>query len=260
MRRYGISMLIIGLAMLSVTPVLAQGKVHALLIGDTNDAGIGSGAQANVTAFAKFVQAIGVAINNQVITKQIVGADFNCANIAAAVKAISTTNDDLVVFYYAGHGFREDGQRSRFPRLWCRSAPSETPLLEDIALGFRSRDTFPRMVWTVADACNTTSQDAEALTAAAGAVEQQGLLKLFGRPRGTMLMSGADMHQFSWYFPDGGQFSKNLLDVLTREVRRGTSASWASLLPGAMRAFETRYNNRTFIQQPIYTSTLVEPQ
>lgn len=252
--------LIVVLAMFLSGPAFGQGKVHAVLVGDTNDPGIGSGASANVAAFADFIQKIASALGVDAAIKQVKGNDFSCQNISAAVSAIQTARDDLVVFYYAGHGFREEGQRSRFPRLWCRGAPSQALLLEEVALDFRSRSAFPRMVWTVADACNTTSEDAAALTASVGSAVQQGLVKLFGKPSGSMIMSGADMHQFSWYFPEGGQFSKNLLDVMSQEVRRGANAAWASLLPGAMRAFETRYNNRTYIQQPIYSSTLVESQ
>lgn len=238
----------------------AQGKVHAVLMGDTLDAGIGAGATQNIGSFAKLIETIGSAIGSPTNVKQITGNDFNCDNLTAALSSLNTTSDDMVVFYYSGHGYREDGQQSRFPKLWCHGAPPVNPLLERIALDLRSPANFPRMVWAVADACNATGADISTLTSGLSPDKEAAYRKLFRQTKGTMIMSGADMHQFSWYFPNGGQFTKNLLDVMAQEIKRGSNASWASMTPKAMMPFETRYNSKTFIQQPIYASTLIEPQ
>jgi hypothetical protein len=201
-------------------------KLHAIIVGDTTDQELGNGAAKNVDNMTSLVEAIADALGSDLNLKQIVGNDFNCAKLNAAVGSLAANSGDVVIFHYSGHGFREDGLRSRFPRLWCHGAPSTGPLLEDIALGFRSSATPPRMVWAIADACNITNADAQALISSLSDTQRKAYVKLFGqKTSGTMIMAGADMHQTAFYYPDGGQFSKNLLDALALEIHLGDDAS-----------------------------------
>jgi hypothetical protein len=239
------------------SPGYAQGKVHAIMLGDTLDPGIGQGAGKNVEGIERLVTSIGNALGVAPNFRKFIGADFGCANLNNAVRTIGAGADDVVIFYYSGHGFREDGQKSQFPRLWCKGPPTDNPLLQDIAGSFGTANAPPRLVWAVADACNVTTDDSNALTAGVGPA-QLALKKLFGRHSGTLIQAGADMHQFSWYYPTGGLFSRNLLDAMAFEMKQGNAASWDRFITNSKKPFQVPYNGKTFFQQPIALSTLIE--
>src|SRR5580658_4738930 len=95
--------------------------LHALLVADSNDATIGAGAQENNKNLQKwFLQAA----SQLHMTPQIVvieGAQFSCEIIDSSVGKLKAAADDVVVFYYSGHGFRTSIEQSRFPDFYCGS-------------------------------------------------------------------------------------------------------------------------------------------
>jgi Caspase domain len=195
------------------------------------------------------------------VIKRIEGGDFNCKNITASLDSIQPDSNDMIFFYYAGHGFRLGGQASRFPRLYCGAAsPKGTPLLEDVTMAFWTRPKAPKLVWSIADACNASQPPVAAFPSDITAAQKRkaALKRLFGGYTGTVLMAGADVEQYSWYNVDGSGslFSLQLLQALQAEFSQGDAASWDRLLMSSIKAFQVPSGGQMYIQQPIYTSTL----
>lgn len=122
-----------------------------------------------------------------------------------------------------------------------------------------AKATTPQLVWSWADACNAEAPPpppAVAADASAKARRAAAVKKLFGQHTGTLLMAGADTGQYSFYFPDGGQFSKQMIEALEDELDLGPQANWDRVLTAGTKPFQTKYQGRVYIQQPIHTSTL----
>lgn len=244
---------------LHATHSMAQ-AVHALIAGDTNDPALSSGVKSNIVRFEKLISEIASTTGRTLNLKTIRDGEFNCNNIVSALNVLQGKQDDLVFFYYAGHGFRLAGQPSRFPRLWCgATSAAGTPLLEEVTMALWAKATTPRFVWSWADACNAEAPPPPPAVAADNSAKErriEAIRRLFGQHTGTLLMAGADTGQYSFYLPDGGQFSKQMIEALEDEFDRGSQANWDRVLSAGTKPFQTRYQGRVYLQQPIQTSTL----
>lgn len=244
-------------------PTLSQtDRLHAVIVGDTNDQELSLGVRVNIERYEALAREIASATSRTSNVQVIKGNDFNCSNIIGALNALTMGPKDIVMFFYAGHGFRVFGQRSRFPRLWCNATtPAGTPLLEDITMALWTRAPQPRLVFSMADACNADlgAPPPQPADDAAKVRRKEAMTRLFAEHRGTLLLAGADMGEFSWYNvlgTAGGQFTLQLMRSLEEEFDRGKQASWDRVITQATRAFQTLYGERMYIQRPIHDSTL----
>jgi hypothetical protein len=247
-----------GLSALVPQTTSAQ-TIHAIMAGDTRDRDIGPGAARNIERFADLFAEIGSLPGWKSNIKRLVDNDFSCETILASYRSIQPAEGDLIVFYYAGHGFRLAGQQSQFPRLLCQLSVGGTPMLEDLAMAPWSKTMKPRMVLALADACNNEiGKSPEVTMSAAGkATRQQALIKLFATPKNTLIMSGSDMGQYSFYYPSGGVFSKKLVDALEDEFEKGSAATWGNVIAQSTMPEQIEYEGRYHIQRPIALSSLL---
>lgn len=220
---------------------LAQGTVHRVLIGDTRDPSLGDKALEGLKAFSKLTQSIASNTKRKDNLVSIVGTDFSCANIRTRIAGIATNSDDVVIIFYAGHGFRDEDQQSPFPKIFCDHGATGGELFESL-VETAGAIVRPRMIWAMADACNVTYEEAAGLPSAApGETFRAGLNKLFTEPRGQVIMAGAQASEFSWYWASGGQFTIQLIKAVTSQIARGQNADWRQLVADAGRPFNLVY-------------------
>jgi hypothetical protein len=219
------------------TSVQAQGTVHRVLIADTFDPKIGTQAGQGLQLFGALTQDIAGAIQRSDDTINIVGSDFTCSHILNTVRGIAKSPDDVVIIFYAGHGFRDPNQSSKFPKIYCDHAVGGGILFEQLVASIKTYAT-PRMIWAIADACNVTFEEAAALPSAAlGPNTILAYKKLFAEPKGQVIMAGAQADEFSWYWATGGQFTSQLIKAVNKRVKGGQAADWHALVGDGMQPF-----------------------
>lgn len=240
MRTY--SMLLLTVAWLSLfggsDRSMAQ-RVHAVLVAHTLDPTIGTGAAESKTNIASFLENVKTLTGLDVASTEVDGSNFNCQSIIEAISSLNVSANDVVFFYYAGHGFRRDSSQTQFPEFYC-SAPGEaTETLSQAVDSIRAKQ--PRLIIAIADACNKITEPPPQAAAQAPGREvdrKRALLHLFKDYRGTLIMSGAIPGEYSWYMTAGsslgGFFTNQLLEAISQNINRsGPNVSWEAIATDA---------------------------
>jgi len=164
-------------------------KMYLLIVANTNDSTIGPSCNRDMNrmldAFQGVADFIGVTMP---APKTIYGNDYSLKNIRKAIDDIKPTADDIVVFYYSGHGFRKDAtsngqpipyQKSRYPFLDFRAKPSEdynTLSMNVEEIYYILKNKKARFTLVLSDCCNNIP----------GTTNRQGRA-VYGAPRGAAL-------------------------------------------------------------------------
>jgi GH25 family lysozyme M1 (1,4-beta-N-acetylmuramidase) len=236
MRSYSVIFLAaVWLALFGASDRSMAQTVHAVLVANTLDPKIGAGVVENKANIASFLNSVQSLTGLNVASTEVDGANFSCKSVIDAISHLNISADDVVFFYYAGHGFRRDSSQTQFPEFFC-SAPGEvTETLSEAVASIKEKQ--PRLIIAIADACNriTEPPPAAAAQAPAFAVDRKGaLLHLFKDYRGTLIMSGAIPGEYSWYMTAGsslgGFFTNQLLAAINQNINlKGPSVRWEAI-------------------------------
>jgi len=216
----------------------AHGQIlHLISVADSNDPTIGPGTAANSKALTDYASLVALISKLTLNSKDIRGDDFRCTEIAKTIDDLQAKPDDVIIFYYSGHGFAPEHEpnnpampaQSKFPWFFCNPAASR-PNLEAISRELGKKGA--RLTITVADTCNVIIPVPEEPLKAKGVIEQS-IRTLFSNYKGNILITSSKRGQYSWYYPTGGLFTGKFLGLLRNppdvEPRRLWQAIFARL-------------------------------
>ena len=241
--------------LLSGTPAAWGQTIHLLTVGDTLDANIGSGTAANNKQITDFITKAAAEMKLTLSSQDISGTSFSCQKIKEAVVAMQAKEDDVVIFYYSGHGFRTQSNVSKFPELYCgeEAFAGKAPRLIDIASQLKQKGA--RLTITVADSCNVLDTQPQP-PKGAGAIASLPVSRLkqyrslFLRHKGTLTMSGSVKGQYSWYYPTNGLFTRQLIGALEVATQPDREGLWTEVLAVALTEIQVTLPSATVRQTP----------
>lgn len=229
--------------------------IHLVTIADTNDLNIGSGTLSNTLRVAEFINRAASEMKVSVSRQDVSGKSFSCNKIAEAVALLKVGAEDVVIFYYSGHGFRTDDNATPFPDLYCgeEAFTGAAPRLLNIASTLAKKGA--RLTITVADSCNVlATQPLPPLPGAAIASvpvsREKQYRKLFFGHKGTLTMSGAVKGQFSWYLPQHGLFTNQFLNALDAATHPSKQGLWKDVIDLTEVVINVPYGTATLPQKP----------
>lgn len=213
------------------TSAIAQ-SLYFISAAATRDPSIGEGAQASRTAMLSTMSAIanilGVKFVGGDAGLSVTESDFNCTNIRKVVRSPSAGHNDIVVFYYAGHGERGANDASPLPTLACNGPEPGVPL-QEIVESLASKSA--RLTLIVADACNFHLEVPPQLSVAALAAPQTAAYRrLFLETSGVIVLDSSSPGEFSWYTGQGGRFTDQFIATLKNPPDALTTATWDTFL------------------------------
>jgi hypothetical protein len=133
--------------------------LHFLGIANTNDPIIGPACGMSMRQLNLLFKSLSVAMGINYQFDSIAGKTYNRKKVIAAVKKINPSNNDIVVVYYMGHGFRKTADKRPFPHLDLRWDPNRNDYMEQ---SMSSEDIFDivrkkqaRFTLMLNDCCNT---------------------------------------------------------------------------------------------------------
>lgn len=101
-------------------------KMFLIIVANTDDETVGKSAKSDLqnvsSLFNKLAENVGI---KTIVPIYISGNDFNKASVNAALAQLEQSkpsSDDIVIFYYSGHGFRLPGDKSLYPNISFRNA------------------------------------------------------------------------------------------------------------------------------------------
>ena len=142
----------------TIPPQQKNTKLFLLLVANTEDISIGSTCvidkDATYSSFSQVAEYLGI----QFIPNVIFGKNFSKKTVEASIEKLAPSPNDIVVFYYSGHGFSNVNDRYSFPFLDLRDKSYQnyggeyTMNMEDIFKTIKSKGA--RLNLVLSDCCN----------------------------------------------------------------------------------------------------------
>lgn len=241
-------------------------SLRVIIAANTNDISIGNAVSGNVDNVRYFFKDVARVVKMKYAETAIVDENFTCDGIDKAIKSIRTGRNDVIIFFYSGHGFREQSDTSKFPRFLCgaQGQESSTSGLQDASKLLMK--TNARMIILIADTCNTiisepNQQRSVLVTGKRKSSPKTGLKNLFFNYRGLLEISSSSPDQFSWYYSDGGFFTDQLIGSLRASTRYGKAVTWEEVLVDVSKVIKINpsFGNDAVVltQQPQFDMTKV---
>ena len=146
-----------------VSKVQSTPNFYYLVVGNTKDATIGKGCSLDLNNMGFVVKQIANDLNLPFHAAEVSGEKFNKENVLNAITAIKPKPQDIVFFYYSGHGFSfKDDPEHIYPQMDLRSLPpvyseavikSSTKNIEEVFSMIKSKGA--RLNLVISDCCNS---------------------------------------------------------------------------------------------------------
>ena len=239
-----------------MSPVKAQ-TLHVISVADIHDFDLGGWFDVNSEHVQTSAKLFASAAEMKLNFKKVTSPDPNtiaCSAILNAVKSLQAGSDDVILFYYSGHGFRPEHERESkviFPWFVCDSFPpvGKTPNLVDINAALLEKKA--RLTITIADACNNFLQEAPLTPRMAQPpIHSERIKTMFRKFRGNLIMSGSKPGQFSYYFTTGGYFTQQLMNALQRPQDVASAKLWEAAVNSATEQILVRLPSGPEAQNP----------
>ena len=244
-------------------------SIHYICFADTNDEKIGRGVSKDVNKMMNFVMTLATSLDMEERLQPAIvmmGKDCNSTNLKSIIKEFTCGPQDIVIFYYSGHGARSVNDKSEFPHM-CLGSSNQSNFVPLEYVKDAIVQKGPRLCLVMGDCCNNYSRwvlpKDNILRAASEPTrlgpDQTGLKKLFMETSGSIITSGSQKGEYSWSnSSEGGFFTSGFLRVLDSYTSSSRSTyDWNELL-GRVRSKVAEYskqalaNQGNYVQTPIY--------
>lgn len=145
------------------TPVIRPERMFLLVVANTNDATVGKSAQTDLGKvshlFTTLASDLGIVKISPVLISGNGYSKQAVENALSTIEKQRPSSTDIIVFYFSGHGFRLQADKSLYPRMSFRTAGNkannevgENMPLEDVYN--RMKALNPRVCMILGDCCN----------------------------------------------------------------------------------------------------------
>ncbi|HUR66323.1 MAG TPA: caspase family protein [Chitinophagaceae bacterium] len=215
----------------SLDPKEKQTRLFLCLVANTNDKKIGKTCAVDLKNTLDTYKEVAEFLEIQFVPKVIEGAEFSKLNVDKAINAIRPAPNDIVVFYYTGHGFNEGRDAYRFPYLDLRDKTYQeyggqyTMNMEAIYQKIKMKGA--RLNLVLSDCCNNdpsqsqnmTSEDPDTRVSSIGWDKNKCIALFMNSKRMSVLATAAQKGELSaGNISEGGFFTANFLQTLEKHI------------------------------------------
>jgi len=208
---------------------------HLILIADTKDPKIGRGCEIDHwTFYAKIkevTEALNLPLNEVIISKD----NFNFTNVNTAINNLSCAPEDVIFFYYSGHGFNTADRQSDWPVMNLKSNDGGYPL----ELAYKNlKQKGARLCIVLGDLCNEVTTDIVASLESKGLVVEEIsqanpakiYSNLFTQHSGDILIASSSRGQYAWSTKYGSFYTQSFIEALTNAANYNANITWETML------------------------------
>lgn len=229
-------------------PTVAQAaNLISIIVADTKDITIGNTVKVDfdnmrntISEVAKYTQLNSIEINLE-------GNETTPTNLLKKLEDLTIDPDDVVVFYFAGHGYHllSEQNGSPWPNLYfCLNGQG---VHYDTVFNDLEKKN-PRLLLSIADVCNNLLPDNRAPLRARALifeetpeyVREHNYKQLFLEATGSIRIASASVGEFSWGGPNGGVFTRSFIKSIKDSVKSTNGIDWNSIL-------DESYNQTTLL-------------
>jgi hypothetical protein len=194
----------------------------------------------------------------------MMGKECNKRNLLTTIEEFKCANDDVVIFYYSGHGVRAYQDASEFPQL-CLGSSNQKDFISLEYVKEKIEKKGPGLAIILADCCNSYNsnvmpKETVMITARARASDKsshdEGMRKLFLETKGSIIAASSRKGEVSWgssYY--GGLFTNGFLNEIDLYTSSGKAFDWQELMwRTRCRVVADSRNSQNYqgVQTPIY--------
>lgn len=177
-------------------------------------------------------------------------SQFNKTTLDSVVNNLYSSGNDVIFFYYCGHGFNETSSSRQYPKLSLGGMDgTRSKWLEDVYYVLRQKNH--RLLITIAEACNKV-YEVQSVRNGPGSFGPHSTYsknaanynKLFSQS-GDYLCSSSKREQASWFDNGWGYFTDCFINAFNRETSEITSSpSWDNIFATTtLKTHELAYQN-----------------
>ena len=225
----------------------APAKIHFILVANTEDPRIGSSVKKDVNNIYSEIKDVSTFLNLPLNYVEISGSKFGKANVETALNNLKPGPDDIVIFYYSGHGYSNDQQSSKlYPQFDLRQSRFEDILVATLNVADvydKIKAKNARLNLIISDCCNsslgTLKPEGKSFALTAKSLlswDKSYCSNLFMNSKGSILATAAKKGQYAYGNTDvGGYFTSNLITSMEKYLSKfqGTTPSWNKIIAEA---------------------------
>lgn len=246
------------------TGSLAGSVFHLIMVTNSNDATLGNGFEANHQNIKSLFKEVANTCNMRLDLIEVGGSNFGKYAISNALNSVTVNPNDVVVFYYSGHGFRFTDQTVDWPNLDLRKSVNESlnenslNLGSDVYMNLAAKN--PRLLMVIGECCNapmgksTPSTQNPAYMPMAPAIVNSTAVRNLVSQRGKILVATSKPNEYTWYYQNtGGIFGSNFTTTFLTDVgyaSNNASISWENIFNDAIKYTVEKTESRENGTQP----------
>jgi len=239
MFRWSLFLLLMGI--LSVQGVLAA-TLHAILVADTNDKKIGRSTMTDLSIMNSLMESIKENTGLQLNVKSIHGSsltkDKGYNVVKQAVENLLVSSEDVVIFYYSGHGARLSTDTSRWPSLAVEGVYTRVRKLLPLQwVVDQLKQKRPRFFIAMADSCNSEIDTGRFIPRPVA--NKNAYQTLFLGYKGHLIASGSKPGQYSFGDPQNGGLFSQAFHANLNQALASSNPSWKEIMDGATQPIQT---------------------
>ncbi len=212
-------------------------KLHLIMVTDNDDKIIGSGCQADFSKIMAEVHTIADAIGYAITHYNVVGSSFIYENMVNVLDKLSVQPNDIIFFYYSGHGYNEDQRETNWPSMKFPEGFFPFDMVNQ-----KLASSSARLVVSMADCCNKhqglqapISEDLKIIETV-DENQKKNYANLFLDSKGVVLVASCKRGQVSYTHPEkGSYFTSSFIESLTYAINYAKDLNWETLLTDAQR-------------------------
>ncbi|MDQ1089710.1 caspase family protein [Siphonobacter sp. SORGH_AS_1065] len=223
--------------------------LHAVFVADTKDESLATACERDLEVMhrqlAQAASAMSYRLNDQTISRDL----FTTQQLAQVLDKLQVESQDVVFFYYTGHGYNLSGRQDVFPILHIQKDENQlkdNPALRDIHAILKKKNA--RLCITLGDCCNQISHNTRGMIGRKPAIGELTLTndslnaayrKLFLETSGDVLITSSKPPQNSFAHPDSGSYYTRVFDeALELASRYNRDITWETLLKDTQHRLE----------------------
>lgn len=256
-----------------IIPVKGQDvapMLHAIICCNTTDANIGEAMVRDRTNISNMIQTIATSLDCAYEEFTLVGADCTRDRLTQTIKSLEVGRDDVVFFFYGGHGSHAMNNREDpFPQM-CMNTNIESLWMPVASVDRLIGDMQPKLRVIVTNCCNAEQPGVSikplfAMSEGASYVNELSAAaykKLFFDVSGKVMITSSKLGQLSWCGKEvGGMFTCDFIDVIDAVGQNKIEPNWEAVCKEAYnrtsgRVIPIREYPFRATQEPYYTVDL----